>query len=137
MEDDVFTIKWNTANGDFHELYLFDNLTGVQYDMIANESYTFEGHKEDYKSRFYITFSVTDVEEHEEEISDSFVFYDGSEWVVTGDGDLEFIDLQGRILWRTHVSGQSRVGSPNVAAGVYLFRLINSKDVKVQKVIIQ
>ena len=119
-------------------MYLIDNVTGVQYDMIENDSYTFEGRTRDYWSRFYIVFSVTDVEEHEDDSGGSFVFFDGSEWVVTGEGDLEFIDVLGHVLVHTHVSGgQSRLELPRVAAGVYLMRLTNGKECKVQKVIVK
>jgi hypothetical protein len=138
-ENDIFTIKWETANADFQQMYLLDNLTGARYDMLENSSYTFEGKKDDYKSRFYIVFSFTDIEEPEEEPANNhFVFYDGSEWLVTGEGDLEFIDLQGRILWRGRLTGgQSRVSIPVVAQGVYLFRLIGKETTQVQKVIVK
>jgi hypothetical protein len=142
-EDDIFTIKWKTANGDFLSMYLVDNLTGTTYDMLANDSYTFQGHVGDYPSRFYIVFKLyeepDDPEEPEEPEGEgnSFVFFDGSEWVVTGDGMLDFIDVQGRILWHSRLSGgQSRVSVPLVAAGVYMFRLTNGEEVKMQKVIV-
>ena len=134
-EDDIFTIKWNTANGDFHSMYLIDNIAGVQYDMLRNDTYSFEGHKRDYPSRFYIVFDVTGVDEFDEG-DHNFVFFDGSQWVVTGDGILDFIDVHGRVLWSSSVSGQSRVGLPKVACGVYLMRLTNSEGTRVQKVII-
>ena len=134
-EDDIFTINWNTANGDFHSMYLIDNIAGVQYDMLRNDTYTFEGHKGDYPSRFYIVFDVTGVDEFDEG-DHNFVFFDGSQWVVTGDGVLDCIDVHGRVLWSSSVSGQSRVGLPKVACGVYLMRLTNSNGTKVQKVII-
>ena len=135
-EDDIYTIKWNTANGDFHSMYLIDNKLGVQYDMLRNDTYSFEGHVGDYPSRFYIVFNVTDVDEHLE--GNGFVFFDESQWIVTGEGDLEFIDVQGQILLRKHVEGgQSRVTVPDVAPGVYLFRLSNSEGTRVQKVIVK
>ena len=138
-EDDVYTIRWNTANGYFSSLYLIDNLTGVRYDMIENDSYVFEGHKDDYYSRFYITFDCLDVEEYEEDdVEKTFAFFDGSQLVVTGEGTLELIDLQGRILWQERVSGgQSRVSIPDVAKSLYLLRLVNSSEgTKVQKIVI-
>ena len=134
-EDDIFTMKWKTANADFQSLYLIDNLLGIQYDMLANDTYVFEGHKQDYYSRFYIVFDVTDIEEHDG--NDGFVFFEGSQWMVTGDGDLDFIDMNGRVLWTGHVSGQQRVSLPNVAAGIYMFRLVDSNSVKIQKVIVK
>ena len=134
-EDDIFTLKWNTANGDFTSLYLIDNLKGIEYDMLVNDAYTFEGHKEDYYSRFYIVFNVNDVEEHHEH---SIAFFDGSQWVVTGEGELDFIDLQGRILWHGKLTGgQTRVSFPVVAKGMYLLRLVNPDETKVQKIIVQ
>jgi hypothetical protein len=134
-EDDIFNIKWNTANGDFHSMYLIDNLTGVRYDMIRNNSYTFEGHKGDYPSRFLIVFNVTDLEENIE--LDNFVFFDGLQWIVTGNGVLQFIDLNGQILLEKNVNGgQTRVNVPEVARGMYMFRLTNAKETKVQKVIV-
>ena len=133
-EDDIFTIKWSTANGNFESMWLIDNMTGVRYDMIENDSYSFQGHVGDYASRFYIVFSVTDVEENVED--NTFVFFDGSQWLVTGDGVLEFVDVLGRVLWRGQVyGGQSRVTVPEVANGLYMFRLTNGQETKVQKVI--
>jgi hypothetical protein len=135
-EDDIFKMKWNTANGDFSTLYLIDNLTGVQYDMLANDTYIFEGHKDDYYSRFYIVFNVTGVEE-ELEGDDNFAFFDGSEWIVTGEGELDLIDLQGRVLWHDRLSGgQRRMSFPILAKSMYLLRLVNSHETKVQKIIV-
>ena len=135
MEDDIFTIKWNTANGQFQSMYLIDNILGVEYDMLKNDTYTFEGHTDDYPSRFLIVFELTGIEEEEEEEHD-FAFFTGSEWVVTGDGDLQFIDVLGQVLAEKHISGQTRIILPLVADGPYLFRLNGPKGVKTQKVII-
>ena len=135
-EDDVYTIKWNTANGDFNSLYLIDNILGVQYDMLANNTYTFEGHKQDYKARFYIVFDVTGVEEEFEQ--NIFAFFDGSQWVVTGEGELDLVDMQGRILWHEKLrGGQSRLAFPTLAKSMYLLRLTNSSETKVQKIIVK
>jgi hypothetical protein len=90
----------------------------------------------DYPSRFYIVFRVTDVDEFEDENDHGFAFFDGSQWLVTGDGVLDFIDLNGRILSQVRVSGQQRLSLPDVASGMYLFRLTNGKETKIQKVIV-
>ena len=134
-EDDIYTMKWKTANANFSSLYLIDNLTGVQYDMLRNDTYQFEGHKGDYYSRFYIVFDVTGIEEVDG--NDGFVFFEGSQWLVTGDGDLDFIDVDGRVLWKGQVHGQQRVSLPQVAAGIYMFRLTDSQSVRIQKVIVK
>ena len=146
---DTYTLSWNTANGEFNKLILVDNLTGVQYDMLRNSSYSFSGKKGDYWSRFYITFDVTGIEEEEEEDDDttdtastSFAFFDGSEWVVTnsshGTAQLDLIDLQGRVLHSaTLAEGQARIGLPDVAKGMYLMRLNSNNGTKVQKIIVK
>ena len=135
-DDDIFTMKWNKANADFHSMYLIDNIAGVQYDMLRNDTYSFEGHRDDYPSRFLIVFDLTGVEEFEEDDDHPFAFFNGSEWVVTGDGDLQFIDMLGQVLAQKHISGQTRIFLPKVADGPYLFRLTNSKETKIQKVIV-
>ena len=117
-------------------MYLIDNIAGVEYDMLKNDTYTFEGHKGDYPSRFLIVFDLTSVDEQEDDEDHNFAFFTGSEWVVTGDGDLQFIDALGQVLAEKHISGQTRIILPLVADGPYLFRLNSSTGTRVQKVII-
>lgn len=148
---DTYTIHWNTQNGDFHKLYLVDNITGVQYDMLRNSSYSFSGKKDDYWTRFYITFEVTGLDEEQDDEDDdastgsastTFAFFDGSQWVVTNDGHgtatLDFIDLQGRVLHSTTLAeGQARIGLPDVAKGMYLMRMTNQNGMFVQKIVVK
>ena len=147
---DTYTISWETANGDFSKLILVDNMTGVQYDMLRNSSYSFNGKMGDYYMRFYITFEVTGLDEEQDEDDDAstgtasttFTFFDGSQWVVTNDGHstatLDLIDLQGRVLHSTTVAeGQARIGLPDVSKGMYLMRMTNQKGVFVQKIVVR
>lgn len=141
-ESDTYTLHWNTANGDFSQLFLVDNLTGVQYDMIRNDSYSFSGNYDDYKSRFYLCFAVVGMDEFEDDTSPggtTFAFHDGSQWVVTGGGQLDLIDLQGRVLHRATLGegGQTRVSLPDVAKGMYLLRRSDANGTHVQKIIIK
>ena len=132
-----YTLRWNLQNGDFHSLRLIDNLTGINYDMLEHDCYTFEASKYDYSTRFYIVFSCTDVDEHEEETENNFAFFDGSQWVVNGNGQLELVDLLGRVLQSVRVSGdQSRVGFSQYQNGIYLLRLRSGNMVKVQKIVL-
>ena len=148
-EGDTYTIDWTTANADFSKLFLVDNLTGVRYDMLADTSYTFQGKRSDYWSRFYIEFDVTGLEEEYDDDPDDdptgthFAFFNGSEWVVTntattGATTLDLIDLQGRVLMHTTLGpgGQTTVSLPDVAKGMYLLRLNNHQGTKVQKIVV-
>ena len=137
-EDGVFTLTWNTYHGNFTSLRLVDNLTGVNYDMLSNDSYTFEASADDYASRFYITFSCTGVdEEMTEESGDAFAFFDGSEWIINGKGQLEVIDITGRVLQTEKLTSDQNRIYLNYAPGVYMIRVIDNKNVKTQKVIVR
>ena len=138
-EDGTFTLSWNTANANFSSLTLVDNLTGVRYDMLANDSYSFEGKASDYRSRFKVVIGrFTDVEENEETVTDNFAFFDGSDWVVNGQGQLTVTDMTGRTVYTTNLtSDQNRVSLNGVAQGIYLMRVANGQNVNVQKIIIK
>ena len=138
-EDGTFTLSWNTANADFSSLTLVDNLTGVKYDMLANDSYSFQGNANDYRSRFKVVIGrFTDVEENEEVVTDNFAFFDGSDWIVNGQGQLTVTDMTGRTVYTSNlVNDQNRVSLNGVANGIYLMRVANGQNVNVQKIIIK
>ena len=136
-EDGTYTLRWSMYNGDFTSLRLVDNLTGTNYDMLANDHYTFEAKADDYASRFYITYTVTDLEEYND-AEGGFAWFDGSEWVVEGQGMLEVIDVTGRTVYSTRLSGESnRVNLNGVAAGVYVMRIANGQQATTQKIVVR
>jgi hypothetical protein len=137
-EDGMFTLSWNTANADFRELTLVDNITGVRYDMLTHDSYVFEGHANDYKSRFKVVIgSFTGIEE-EETVTNNFAFFDGSEWVVNGQGRLMVTDMMGRMVYSTNLENdQNRVNLNGVAQGMYLMQVSNGNGSRVQKIVVR
>ena len=137
MEDGTFTLTWETLHGTFSSLFLVDNLTGQRCNMLTTDHYTFEGSVDDYAARFYITFNATGVDEMDG-ASDEFAWFDGNDWIVTGQGQLEVIDVTGRVLQSRRVSGeQTRLHLDNVAAGVYVMRLTEGNRAKVQKIVVK
>ncbi len=140
-EDGTFTLSWNTANADFSSLTLVDNLTGVKYDMLANDSYTFQGNASDYRSRFKVVigrFTGIDEEDGPSTGSGTFAFYDGSDWVVNGQGQLTVTDMTGRTVYATSLTNdQNRVSLNGVANGVYLMRVADGQNVMVQKIVVR
>ena len=138
-EDGTYTLRWNTENGYFTSLRLVDNMTGVNYDMLANDSYTFEAQASDYSTRFYITYACTGIEEDDNvDNFGNFAFFDGSEWVINGKGQLDVVDVLGRVIYSERLyNDQNRVSLNNVAKGVYLLRVAGNKNVKVQKIVVQ
>ena len=137
-QDGIFTLTWDRQNGDFTSLRLIDNKTGVNYDMLANDRYTFEASADDFASRFYITYTVTGVDEEVVFDSNSFAFFNGSEWVINGKGRLDVIDMTGRVLYAAQLnSDQNKVNLDGFAKGVYLLRVIDNKVVRTQKIIVR
>ena len=137
-EDGIYTLRWSMYNGNFTSLRLIDNKTGVNYDMLSNNSYTFEASDDDYASRFYITYTVIGVDENITDGDNSFAYFNGSEWVISGKGHLDVIDVTGRVLYAAQLNNEeNRVHLDGVAKGVYLLRVIDNKVVRTQKIIVR
>ena len=133
-ENGTYTLSFSSENTEFNYLHLIDNMTGTDIDLLQTPSYTFDAHTTDYTSRFKLVFVCGDANAD----SDSFAFYSNGNWIISNEGEatLQVIDVNGRILSSESVNG-SVSKAVNAAAGVYVLRLINGNDVKVQKVIIK
>ena len=93
----------------------------------------------DYPSRFKVVFvangpstgSGTDG-------SETFAFNNNGNWIIANEGraTLQVIDLNGRILSSEQIEGgaETRI---NAAPGLYMLRLINGENVRVQKVVVR
>ena len=131
-ENGVYTLSFSALNTEFGYLHLIDNLTGKEVDLLATPSYTFEGKTTDYTSRFklvYATGKATD---------DNFAFFSNGSFVINNEGNatLQVIDVNGRIISNETISGCANV-NVNAASGVYMLRLVNGDNVKVQKVVVR
>ena len=126
----TYTISVNSENVEFGYLHLIDNMTGNDVDLLANPSYTFEAKTTDYASRFRLVFSA-------EAETESFAYYNGSEWVVNGKGTMQLVDMMGRVLSSENVNGVATVNTNKLSAGVYVMRLVNGNDVKTQKIVVR
>ena len=136
-EEGTFTLTWATYNGTFTSLFLVDNKTGVRTDMLHSDHYTFESSPDDYASRFYITFNCIGVEEYIESEGD-FAWFDGTNWIVTGEGQLQLVDVLGRVLRTQHLGGdQTRLHLDGYAAGVYMLHLMDGTKSRVQKIVVR
>jgi hypothetical protein len=142
-EDCAYTMTWNTQNGEFSYLHLIDNITGMDIDCLAKEEYKFTSKTTDYTSRFRLVFGYTGIDEPEvpepvEGPTSTFAFQMGNALVVNGEGSLQLVDLNGRVIDSQVLRGtQSTVSLPNMAAGVYVLRLTGKEGTKVQKMVIR
>lgn len=131
----TYTLSIDADNVEMDYLHLVDNMTGMDVDLLANPSYTFEANTTDYACRFKLVYkNTTGIEESGEH----FAYFNGSEWVVSNEGDaqLHVIDMTGRIVSTETINGNATV-KVNAAPGVYMLRLVNGNDIKTQKVIIK
>jgi hypothetical protein len=127
-----YTLDLNSENVSFAYLHLIDNLTGADVDLLETPSYSFEAKTTDYSNRFKLVFATGNNE------SDTFAFFSNGSFVINNDGaaTLQVIDVTGRIVKSESINGCANV-SVNGAAGVYMLRLINGDNVKIQKVVVK
>lgn len=134
-ENGTYTIAVEAENVDMNYLHLIDNMTGADVDLLATPNYTFEARTNDYTSRFRLVFSANGIDEQNAE---TFAFFNGTSWTVsnTGDATLQVVDITGRIISSETINGNATI-SLNQPAGIYMLRLVNGNDVKVQKVVVR
>ncbi|MBO6027152.1 MAG: InlB B-repeat-containing protein [Bacteroidales bacterium] len=137
----TYTLSVNTEGLELGYLHLIDNLTSANIDLLQTPSYTFTAKTTDYASRFKLVFS-DDNNDFNPEGNNDFAFIDGNGeihlLVETCHGaSLQIIDALGRIIV-TNV-GLSQCGSPTagMASGVYVLRLIDGENVRIQKIVIK
>ena len=119
-------------------LHLIDNLTGNDIDLLdvarnvsTVPTYTFNAKTTDYASRFKLVFVCEDANDNE-----TFAFINNGNIIVNGEGTLQVIDMTGRVI--VSRSGHTRcVPTSGMTPGVYVLRLINGDDIKVQKIVVR
>lgn len=132
-----YRLAVNTEGKEFYYLHLIDNLTGNDVDLLIEPNYTFEANISDYASRFLLRFIPKDDTETGSE-NDNFAYNFNGNWIIANEGDatLQVVDVMGHILSSEGISGcyEKHI---QAAAGVYMLRLINGDNVKVQKIVVR
>ena len=136
-ENGTYTLSIETKNVEMDYLHLIDNMTGADVDLLATPSYTFEAKTSDYASRFRLVFSANSISE-DADGDNAFAYFNGSNWTVSnmGEATLQVVDVMGRVLSSETLSGNAEVNI-NQPTGVYMLRLVNGDNVKVQKVVVR
>ena len=127
-----YTLSLISQEVGFNYLHLIDNLTGADVDLLVNPSYSFDANTTDYASRFKLVFATGSNSD------DSFSFYSNGSFVISNEGEavLQVVDVTGRILNNETINGSVSI-HVDAAPGVYMLRLINGDNVKVQKVVVR
>ena len=127
-----YTLSFTSQEVSFNYLHLIDNMAGTDTDLLANPSYSFEAKKSDYPTRFKLVFATGNSSD------DNFAFFSNGNWIISNEGEatLQVVDALGRILSSETISG-SCSKAIHAAPGVYMLRLINGDNMKVQKVVVE
>ena len=130
--DGTYTMNFSSENVNFSYLHLIDNKTGDDIDLLQTPIYSFEARTTDYASRFKLVFCTGNTME------DNFAFFSNGSFIINNEGEatLQVIDVTGRIVKSESINGSASV-NVNAAAGVYMLRLINGENVKVQKIVVR
>ena len=134
--DGNYTLSVDLENMEMDYLHLKDNMTSEDIDLLATPSYSFHARVNDDAGRFTLVFAnLTGIEENSAE---QFAFFSNGSFVVNNEGEatLQVIDVAGRIVKNESVNGCANV-SLDAAPGVYMLRLVNGDNVKVQKVVVK
>ena len=126
-----YTITVNPENVEMAYLHLIDTLTGEDVDLLISPTYTFTAKTTDYASRFRLVFSANGNADD----NNAFAFISNGNIIITGEGTLQIVDVMGHIVVSTDVA--RNVSTSGMAPGVYVLRLINGNDVKMQKIVIR
>ena len=132
----TYTLDFENETEGLMYCHLIDNLIGADVDLLQQPEYSFEARVSDYPSRFKVVF-VTQ-EDGSSTGSETFAFNNNGNWIIANEGraTLQVVDVNGRILSNEQIEGCAETHI-NVSAGVYMIRLINGDNVKVQKVVVR
>ena len=127
-----YTLSFTNEEVTFNYLHLIDNMNGNDVDLLETPYYAFDAKCTDYASRFTLVFATGSSTD-----SDTFAFFNNGNWIINNDGEATFqvVDLTGRILSSEAISG-SCSKTINAAPGIYMLRLINGDNIKVQKIVV-
>lgn len=125
-----YTLKVDAKDLSNGYLHLIDYVTGADIDLLRNPSYSFKATGREYASRFKLVL------QYEADLEQPFAHFDGTEWVISDyeGAVMQVVDVMGRVLWNGQAKPHfSTVGLPS---GVYVFRLVNGENERVQKVVL-
>ena len=129
MTTGKYTLSCKTK-GNYSYLHVIDRLTGEDVDMLLEDEYSFIASKQDNENRFIVKLEYSGNPEGSE--NSTFAWQNGSDIIVTGEGELQIFDVMGRRVSTVRVSGETTITAPSMQ-GVYIFKLND----KTQKIVVK
>jgi len=121
------------ANTEINQLILVDNMTGEETNMLLEDGYTFIGSPNDNADRFTVKLGLNHNAGYDD--TDNFVYQNGNELIINGEGTLQIVDILGRVVVSKEIHGQT-VNVENLAKGAYIVRM-TGENVKTQKIVVK
>lgn len=130
----TYTISVKAQNCEFSTMTLVDRFTGVETNLLF-EDYSFIAKSSDNSDRFILKLSrgTTDLEE------EHFAYINNNGLIInnaSGNATLQIFDVMGRPVSSHNVSGNANIAMESLTNGVYILRLIDDNNVRIQKVVI-
>lgn len=66
----------------------------------------------------------------------NFAYISGNELIINGEGQVQIIDMMGRIVYTNETSGNARINVSNLNKTAYIIRLTNRNESKTQKIVV-
>ena len=123
-------------------------MTGNDVDLLSPQNviagedpqspaptYTFYAKTTDYERRFKLVFAT--ICEDADGDNEVFAFISDGNLIVNGEGTLQVIDMLGRQMFSRDIHSSFIIQHSAFPTGVYVLRLVNGKNVKVQKVVVR
>lgn len=117
------------AKGEFNYLHVIDRMTGEDIDMLLEGEYSFVGSPQDDNNRFIVRLGY--LPNYDDNGEDTFAYQNGSDIVVSGEGELKIFDVMGRKVASITINGVETVNIPT--QGVYIMKL----NEKTQKIVVR
>ena len=129
-----YTISVEAQDCEFATMTLIDRLTGNEANLLL-EDYTFIAKSNDNTERFVIRLAT----ESMNSTIDNFAYISNNELYISCSSDnavVEIYDVLGRPVASYDVNKSANISTENFTNGIYIIRLVEENDVKVQKILI-
>ena len=132
QEFGTYTLSADLAGAQVSYMHLIDRLTGEDVDMLLDGEYSFVGAPGDLQERFILSLTYNGNFNGDSSV---FVYQNGSDIVVCGDGTLQVFDVMGRFVSSQEIHGVETVEA--LPMGVYIMRMVGGDSVRTQKIYVK
>lgn len=127
----TYTLRADLAGAQVSYMHLIDKLTGEDIDMLLDDEYSFVATPSDRQDRFILHMTYNGNFNGDSSI---FMYQNGSDIVVYGDGTLQIFDVMGRFVSSREIHGVETVEA--LPMGVYIMRMVG-ENVQTQKIYVK